>query len=53
MWTHRIERSVTETATDSTRIATNWRTRLDSKQSALVERVLSGSLMRDWWDLTL
>ena len=48
-WNDDIRKAVAAASRTSESIAANWRTRLTDEQIALVERILAGSLMRDWW----
>ena len=48
-WTDDVARLVSERTSSSDAIAKKWREKLEPRQVEIVERVLDGSAMQDWW----
>jgi hypothetical protein len=51
-WTAHTERLIRKRSTGSRGIAEAWRERLDADARALVEEILNGSPMAEWWNDT-
>jgi len=49
-WDDAVAARVTGTTGESKNIARAWREKLSAPDVALVERILSGSPMRGWWE---
>ncbi len=49
-WDDTIEHAIRQLSSQSKSLASAWRDKLSAEQIEIIERVLGGSVMKDWWN---